>query len=176
MHSVQIVHTSRSSSWQRFDSEKQSSSSSWQRIDSEKRASASSWRFAQNATVCAIIFRSPTSVQIRRPENFQAMRRENAAVRYWPLAATMVWWSGRHTVPMARSSHWFTSANGKLYVHGGWVSGKGPSNDLHSFDPVAKAWTDLSAPAQRRKQEAATAFLRRAASFVGETGDRPHLV
>jgi hypothetical protein len=32
-------------------------------------------------TDCAIIFRSPTSVQIRRPENFQAMRRDNAAVR-----------------------------------------------------------------------------------------------
>ncbi len=48
--------------------------------------------------------------------------------------------------PTARDSHGFTSAEGKLYVHGGFVGGVGVANDLYSFDPVAKVWTDLSAP------------------------------
>jgi N-acetylneuraminic acid mutarotase len=54
----------------------------------------------------------------------------------------------------ARSNHGFTSAGGRLYVFGGDVFGgevkltsgsKGYVNDLHSFEPVARVWTDLSA-------------------------------
>ena len=57
--------------------------------------------------------------------------------------------------PTARMFHGFSSADGMLYVHGGYdelyfMNGQfDPSflDDLHSFDPVAKVWTDLSAPA-----------------------------
>ena len=53
--------------------------------------------------------------------------------------------------PRARNSHGFTSAGGKVYVHGGehceWNNESIILDDLHMFDPVAKAWTDLSAPA-----------------------------
>ena len=50
------------------------------------------------------------------------------------------------SAPMARYEHGFTSADGKLYVHGGFVEGVGRDSDLHVYDPVAKVWTDLSAP------------------------------
>ena len=47
--------------------------------------------------------------------------------------------------PTARNEHGFTSTGGKLYVHGGSSCYGGcPLSDLHSFDPVAMAWTDLS--------------------------------
>jgi len=48
------------------------------------------------------------------------------------------------TVPTARCWHGFTSADGKLYVHGGQDTDGNPLSDLHSFDPVAKVWTDLT--------------------------------
>ena len=48
------------------------------------------------------------------------------------------------TPPTARGSHGFTSAAGKLYVHGGLDANNNPLSDLHSFDPIAMAWTDLS--------------------------------
>ena len=51
------------------------------------------------------------------------------------------------TAPVARYMHGVTSADNKLYVHGGWVLGVGPDNDLWSFDPPAKVWTDLSGAA-----------------------------
>ena len=55
------------------------------------------------------------------------------------------------TVPTARHSHGFTSADGKLYVHGGDVQGVGRSNDLHVFDPVAKVWDALREDALREE-------------------------
>ena len=48
------------------------------------------------------------------------------------------------TPPTARFGHGFTSAGGKLYVHGGCSLDSCPADDLHVFDPVAVAWTDLS--------------------------------
>ena len=50
------------------------------------------------------------------------------------------------TAPTARYQHGYTSAGGKLYVHAG--NGAGLLSDLHSFDPVAMVWTDLSDAAQ----------------------------
>jgi N-acetylneuraminic acid mutarotase len=53
------------------------------------------------------------------------------------------------TPPKARECHGFTSAGGKIYVHGGYIADvgyEGRANDLHVYDPVAKAWTDLSVP------------------------------
>ena len=47
--------------------------------------------------------------------------------------------------PTARYSHCFTTADGKLYVHGGCASDACPANDLHVYDPVAMAWTELYA-------------------------------
>ena len=47
--------------------------------------------------------------------------------------------------PTARYNHGFTSVGGKLYVHGGLDAYDDVLGDLHSFDPVAMAWTDLSA-------------------------------
>ena len=49
--------------------------------------------------------------------------------------------------PTARYSHGFTSADGKLYVHGGCAIDVCPVNDLHVYDPVAMAWTQLYAAA-----------------------------
>jgi N-acetylneuraminic acid mutarotase len=49
----------------------------------------------------------------------------------------------RGTRPRGRSNHGFTSAGGKLFVHGGWDGNT--LSDLHCFDPVALVWTDLSA-------------------------------
>ena len=53
--------------------------------------------------------------------------------------------------PTARSYHGFTSADGTvpgtLYVHGGQDENGTALSDLHVYDPVAQAWTDLSSPA-----------------------------
>ena len=49
--------------------------------------------------------------------------------------------------PTARYGHGFTTADGKLYVHGGCASDACPANDLHVYDPVAMAWTELYASA-----------------------------
>ena len=51
------------------------------------------------------------------------------------------------TPPAARSSHGFTFSEGKLYVHGGVDASGNVLSDLHSYDPVALVWKDLSAPA-----------------------------
>ena len=50
------------------------------------------------------------------------------------------------TPPSPRCFHGFTAAEGRLYVHGGWDANNNPLGDLHSYDPVAMAWTNLSAP------------------------------
>ena len=42
--------------------------------------------------------------------------------------------------PTARNRHGFTSAGGKLEVHGGQGANFNVVGDLHSFDPVAVAW------------------------------------
>jgi N-acetylneuraminic acid mutarotase len=69
------------------------------------------------------------------------------------------------TAPTARSEHGFTSADGKLYVHGGCATDACPANDLHVFDPVTKVWTDLSdgatsPPTARRRHGFASAGKR----------------
>ena len=65
---------------------------------------------------------------------------------YDPVA--QVWMNlsspGVDALPRARFSHCFTSASGKLYVHGGKDEDYNALGDLHAFDPVAKAWMDLS--------------------------------
>jgi len=48
------------------------------------------------------------------------------------------------TPPAARSFHGLTSANGMLYVHGGVDVDGNVLSDLHAFDPIAVAWTDLT--------------------------------
>ena len=50
------------------------------------------------------------------------------------------------TPPPPRTGHGFTAAGGRLYVHGGWDANYNPLRDLHAYDPVAMAWTNLSAP------------------------------
>ena len=50
------------------------------------------------------------------------------------------------TAPSPRCFHGFTAAQGRLYVHGGWDANGNPLRDLHAYDPVAMAWTNLSAP------------------------------
>ena len=51
------------------------------------------------------------------------------------------------TAPTARYGHGFTSADRKLYVHGVCGIDACPANDLHVYDPVAMAWTELYASA-----------------------------
>ena len=48
------------------------------------------------------------------------------------------------TPPPPRTGHGFTAAGGRLYVHGGWDANYNPLRDLHAYDPVAMAWTNLS--------------------------------
>jgi hypothetical protein len=48
------------------------------------------------------------------------------------------------TPPPARWLHGLTLANGMLYVHGGSDANGDVLSDLHAFDPIAVAWTDLS--------------------------------
>ena len=50
------------------------------------------------------------------------------------------------TAPSPRFFHCFTAAQGRLYVHGGWDVNNNPLRDLHVYDPVAMAWSDLSGP------------------------------
>jgi N-acetylneuraminic acid mutarotase len=64
---------------------------------------------------------------------------------------TMFWidlaYAASGTAPTARAAHGFTSAGGKLYVHGGQNKHYESLGDLHRYDPVGKVWTDLSAAA-----------------------------
>ena len=49
------------------------------------------------------------------------------------------------TPPSPRYSHGFTAEGGWLYVHGGWDANDSPLSDLHAYNLVTMAWTDLSA-------------------------------
>ena len=64
----------------------------------------------------------------------------NSIAKVWTDLSALV----KGIVPTARQSHGFTSADGKLYVHGGVDANHYLLSDLYSFDPVSKVWTYLS--------------------------------